>query len=246
MPLLAIVPSGGAATRADPAVSGPLAGLTVNVDPGHNPGNARSARRIGRIVRAGPIRTACDTTGAVTSSGWPEHAFTLQLATRVARRLRAKGATVAFTHALGAPAWGPCITDRARIGNLADVSVSLHADGNLARGARGFHVIKPAFVRGYTGDVVKRSGTLAVQLRDAMRRGTSLPASTYLGRAGIDTRRDLGGLLLSDVPKVFLEAGNLRHASDARLLRSPLEQERIAAAVVEAVVRWRVAEQALD
>lgn len=38
-----------------------------------------------------------------------------------------------FTHALRRPAWGPCITRRAALGNRADVSISIYADGARPR-----------------------------------------------------------------------------------------------------------------
>ena len=220
----------------------PLAGMTINVDPGHNPGNAAHASQINRVVQAGPIRKACDTTGTATRDGYAEHRFTLQLATRVVRRLRAAGAVVTLTHNAVTPKWGPCITQRAAIGNRADAAISLHADGNTAAGARGFHVIRPGFVRGYTGDILKRSSALATALRAAMLERTNLVTSTYAGTKGIDVRTDLGGLVLSDVPKVFLEAGNMRHGGDAAKLRDVQEQERIAAAVVAAFTAWHRAE----
>ncbi len=95
------------------AATGPLAGVTVNVEPGHNPGNARNAARINRIVQRGPIRKACDTVGATDGRGFAEWRLNGQVATRLARRLRAHGATVTFTRRNGRPAWGPCITRRA-------------------------------------------------------------------------------------------------------------------------------------
>ncbi|MCW2928489.1 MAG: cell wall hydrolase/autolysin [Thermoleophilia bacterium] len=235
---------GTARAGADAAVRAPLAGLVVNVDPGHNPGNATYATAINRIVQRGPIRKACDTTGTTTNGGYPEWLFTQQLATRLARRLRAAGATVTFTRANGAPAWGPCITQRADIGNRANVSISLHTDGAPTR-ARGFHVIRPGFVPGYTGDILRRSSTLAVQVRDGLRRVPGgVPVSNYAGRAGIDVRNDLGGLTLSNVPKVMVEHGNMRNATDAGILASSLQQERTAAALTAALIRWRAAELA--
>jgi N-acetylmuramoyl-L-alanine amidase len=215
----------------------------VNIDPGHNPGNTSHTAEINQFVHEGPINKACDTTGTATNGGYAEWAFTGQLATRVARRLRAQGATVTFTRANGSPAWGPCITRRADIGNRADVAISIHADGAPAS-ARGFHVIRPGFVRGYTGDILVRSTALATQVRNGLRalRG-SMPVSTYAGEQGIDVRTDLGGLTLSDVPKVMVEHGNMRNATDARLLASPAEQERIAAALTASLVRWHAAER---
>jgi N-acetylmuramoyl-L-alanine amidase len=73
---------------------------------------------------------ACDTAGAQTDAGYPEHAFTFNVAMRLARLLRAEGATVVLTrpndHGVG-----PCVTQRAAIGNRAhaDAAISIHADG---------------------------------------------------------------------------------------------------------------------
>lgn len=232
------------AAAAAATIAGPLSGVVVNVDPGHNPGNARNATAINRIVERGPIRKACDTTGTATNGGYPEWRVTGQLATRLARRLRAQGATVTFTRANGRPAWGPCVTRRADIGNRADVSISIHADGAPAS-VRGFHVIRPGFVRGWTGDIYRPSNALAIQVRNGLRglRG-GIPASTYAGSRGIDVRTDLGGLTLSDVPKVMVEHGNMRNAADARILTTPAQQERIARALAAAVVRWHRARRA--
>ncbi len=125
------------------------------------------------------------------------------------------------------------------------MAISIHGDG-AAPAARGFHVIRPGFVRGWTGDINLPSARLATRVRDSLRalRG-GIPPSTYAGRAGIDVRTDLGGLTLSDVPKVMVELGNLRNRRDARLLRSAREQERIAAALAGAIVRWKQAERRL-
>jgi N-acetylmuramoyl-L-alanine amidase len=242
-PFAGIAPA-GASPRADQATPPPpLAGVTVNIDPGHNPGNGAHASQINRIVHRGPIRKACDTVGASTNGGYPEWRFTGEQATRLARRLRALGATETFTRANGAPAWGPCITERADIGSRADVAISIHADGAPA-GARGFHVIRPGLVRGWTGDIFVRSRALATQVRDRLRvvRGGT-PVSTYAGVDGIDVRNDLGGLTLSDTPKVFVELGNMRNSADAAILQSPLQQERTAAALAAAIVRWHQAER---
>lgn len=236
---VAAATSAAAATTA--RIDGPLKGLVVNLDPGHNPGNVDHPSEINRIVQAGPIRKACDTTGTSSRAGWPEALFTLDLARRTARRLRAQGAVVTLVHD-GDRAWGPCITIRGALGNRADVAVSLHADGNLGARARGFHVIRPGSVRGWTDDIVVRSNRLAIQLRNAMDETSGIPRSNYLGTDGIDVRNDLGGLLTSDVPKVFIETGNMKHPDDVRILRSTLGRERIAIAVTNSIVRWHHAE----
>ena len=208
-----------------------LTGTTIVLDPGHNGGNAAHAREIARLVDAGTHRKACDTVGAQTARGYPEWAFTMDVARRLARILRGAGARVVLTRT-SSRGWGPCITRRAAIGNRARAAaaISIHADGGPA-GGRGFHVIHPVRIRGLTDDIAAPSRRLAQAVRAAYRAGTGLPYATYVGGSGLVARSDLGGLNLSDVPKVFVEAGNMRNARDAALLSDPRFRERIARAL---------------
>ena len=209
----------------------PLAGKTVAIDPGHNGGNAAHAAEIARLVDAGTLRKACDTVGTLTDDGYAEHAYTFDVSMRLARALRSEGARVVLTRTTDG-GWGPCITRRAAIGNRAhaDAAISIHADGGPPSG-RGFHVIHPPPIHGLTDDIAAASRRLALDVRAAFRRGTGEPYATYVGRAGLDVRSDLGGLNLSDVPKVFVETGNMRNAADAARLRSPAYRERQAEAL---------------
>lgn len=65
-----------------------------------------------------------------------------------------------------------------------------------------------------------------------------MPPADYIGEGGFSERDDLGGLNLSDVPVVFLEAGNMRHPSDAALLVDEDFQSAVARAVVDAVTAF--------
>ena len=65
-----------------------------------------------------------------------------------------------------------------------------------------------------------------------------MPPADYIGEGGFSERDDLGGLNLSDVPVVFLEAGNMRHASDAALPVDEDFQSAVARAVVDAVTAF--------
>jgi N-acetylmuramoyl-L-alanine amidase len=189
-------------------------------------------------VDAGTLRKACDTTGTATASGYREPAFTWDVARRLERILRRAGAKVVLTRRSNS-GWGPCITERAAIGNRAraDAAVSIHADGGPPSG-RGFHVIYPPSIRGLTDDIAKPSRCLALAMRRAYRGGTGLPYATYLGGSGLSVRSDLGGLNLSDVPKVFVETGNMRHRADAALLQSPAFRERIARSIAAGLTRF--------
>ncbi|NYI06804.1 N-acetylmuramoyl-L-alanine amidase [Allostreptomyces psammosilenae] len=220
----------------------PLAGRTVVIDPGHNPGNAAHPAEIAEQVDVGTGHKECDTVGAEDAAGNPEYAFTLDLARLVREELRERGADVVLTHDGDRP-WGPCVDERARIGNEAgaDAAVSLHADGGPATG-RGFHVIAPGPVDAGTADnqkVVAPSRELAERLREAFGAATGMPVADYLaGGSGLDVRSDLGGLNLSQVPKVFLECGNMRNAEDAAALADPKWRRRAAAGVADALTAF--------
>jgi N-acetylmuramoyl-L-alanine amidase len=225
---------------AGPAATGgdQLRGKTIVVDPGHNGRNWAHPSEVNRLVDAGTLRKACDTTGTSTRSGYREPAFTFDVATRLRSILRARGATVVLTRPSNA-GWGPCITERAAIGNRAhaDAALSIHADGGPASG-RGFHVIYPPAIRGLTADIARPSKCLALAMRDAYGAGTGLPRATYLGGSGLSVRSDLGGLNLSDVPKVFVETGNMRNATDAALLERPAFRQRVARAIAAGVEQF--------
>ncbi|GAA3121792.1 N-acetylmuramoyl-L-alanine amidase [Streptomyces rameus] len=234
-------PSAPAAGRPDSAR--PLTGMVVVVDPGHNPGNFRHTAEINRPVDIGTNRKECDTTGTSTNDGYTEARFTLDLAHRLRTLLQRQGATVKLTHDGDGPPWGPCVDERARIGNTAhaDAAISLHADGSAA-GNRGFHVILPGSVHAGAADtrgIVGPSRDLGVRVAGGYRRETGEPPSNYLGGGtGLVTRTDLGGLNLSTVPKVFIECGNMRDSKDAALLTDGAWRQRAAQGISEGIVSF--------
>ena len=225
---LALQPLGGRA----------LAGKVIVIDPGHNGGNGRAAARIAQLVNIGNGTKACDTTGAQTNPGYAESAFTWDVANRLAALLRQAGATVVLTRSSNSGI-GPCITERAAIGNRAhaDAAISIHADG-APSGGYGFHVIEPASI-GRNAAIVAPSDRLARTIRAMFSAGTGEPYSTYIGGGhALTARTDLGGLNLSTVPKVFIECANMRNAGDAGRLTSPVWRQRAAVALAAGLTAY--------
>ena len=68
--------------------------------------------------------------------------------------------------------------------------------------------------------------------------GTPMPVSNYDGVDGITYRDDLAGLNLTTVPKVLIECGNMRNATDAGLLTSTLFQDQVARALAAAIIHF--------
>jgi N-acetylmuramoyl-L-alanine amidase len=211
-----------------------LVGAVVTLDPGHNGGNFDHTAAISRLVPSGPgMEKACDTTGTETDGGYTEAAFNFSVVTDLAGDLEADGAHVVLTRTTNAGV-GPCVDQRAEIGNRADsdVALSVHADGGPPDG-RGFSILLPGLFRGYNNAVVGPSDRLGDVLRTSMLASRVLPVSDYYGTDGLEVRYDLGGLNLSRVPKVLIEVGNMRNAADAALQVQPSWRRRVAEALAQ-------------
>ena len=232
-------PTAHAAPTTEPSVSRPLtpglAGKVIVIDAGHNGGNYSHINDINQLVDAGNgVTKQCDTTGTGSFDGFPEYAFTLSVALELQATLRAAGAQVVMVRS-DSSGWGPCITERARIGNdaHADLAISIHGDGNDAPGARGFHVLVPV-ATAQNAAMVPTAQRFGALLRAAFP-STGMPVSNYLGTDGIMVRGDLGGLNLSVVPKVFIECGNMHDAEDLALMRSDTFHRNAANAIATAM-----------
>ncbi|WP_410563598.1 N-acetylmuramoyl-L-alanine amidase [Amycolatopsis sp. cmx-4-61] len=212
----------------------PTAGKVVVLDPGHNGGNGAHPAEINRQVPAGRGQTKpCNTTGTATNAGYPEHAFTFDVAQRVGKALADKGIRVVYTRENDTGV-GPCVDRRAAIGNEAnaDAVVSIHADGSEAAGANGFHVAysSPALNAAQGAP----STRLAQTLRDTMR-ANGFSTANYIGTNGLSARADLAGLNLSTRPAALVECGNMRNATEAARMTSADGRRQFAAAIAAAI-----------
>ncbi|GLX00377.1 N-acetylmuramoyl-L-alanine amidase [Microtetraspora sp. NBRC 16547] len=237
----AAVTAGQASERvaAAPSPTGkPLAGKVIVIDPGHNGGNYKHPEIINKQVDVLTKRKPCDTTGTATNDGYSEASFTWDVSTRLAKILRAEGATVKLTRKDNSSV-GPCITQRAAIGNQvkADAAISIHGDGAPASG-HGFHIIMPKKINGPVDPVVDDSRKLGIAVRNAFRSGTGQGYSTYIGKDALDFRNDLGGLNLSTVPKVFIEVGNMRNPGDAAKMQSSKFRQQAAESLAKGITNY--------
>jgi N-acetylmuramoyl-L-alanine amidase len=226
---------------AAPAAS-PLRGRTVVLDPGHNTDNVNHTADINRLVDIGTARKECDTTGTATNEGYAEASFSLDVSRRVRALLAERGAKVRLTQD-GDRSFGPCVDERARLGNEAhaDAAVSIHGDGSAA-GNRGFHVITPALVDAGIADtraIVAPSGLLGAALKSHFASASgSAPANYLADGTGLMARSDLGGLNLSTVPKVLIECGNMRDAQDAAKFTDPTWRQRAAEGIADGITAF--------
>ncbi|WP_309235898.1 N-acetylmuramoyl-L-alanine amidase [Amycolatopsis sp. SID8362] len=229
-----VTPSSSVPLPPTSPVAPPAPGKVVVLDPGHNGGNASHPAEINRQVPAGRGQTKpCNTTGTSTNAGYPEHAFTFDVARRVGDALAAKGIRVVYTRQDDTGV-GPCVDRRAAIGNEAnaDAVVSIHADGSTAAGANGFHVAysSPPLNAAQGAPSLR----LAEVLRDTMRTG-GFSTSNYIGGNGLSARTDLAGLNLSTRPAALVECGNMRNATEAARMTSADGRQQYAASIAAAI-----------
>jgi N-acetylmuramoyl-L-alanine amidase len=211
--------------------------MVVTIDPGHNGGNFSDPSYIGTLIWNGRENETCDTTGTATASGYTEAQFNFNVAQDLKTDLEAEGASVVLTRTTNTGV-GPCVTQRAAIGNNAhsDAAISIHADGGPADG-RGFAVLEPV-ADGVNDAIITPSQELGADVRSSFLAQTTMPISTYDGTDGVAPRDDLAGLNLSTVPKVLIECGNMRNATDAALLVSPAWQAQAAHALSSGITTF--------
>jgi N-acetylmuramoyl-L-alanine amidase len=231
--------AGVLAPAAPAQASGRLAGKIVGIDPGHNGRNYTDPSFMHKQVWNGRAWEDCDTTGTQTRSGYTEPAFNWVVANYLAQKLRAAGAKVVWTRSSNTGI-GPCVDQRARLLNHghANISIDIHADGGPTSG-RGFAVLLPV-ADGPNNRVIKASVRFGGYLRSRMIGMTGMPVSTYDGRNGFAYRNDLAGLNLTTEPKVLIECGNMRNATDVKLLTSKSWQLKAADAMASAITKMLV------
>jgi N-acetylmuramoyl-L-alanine amidase len=215
----------------------PLAGKIIGIDPGHNGHNHLDPAFIDHQIWNGREWEDCDTTGTETDSGYTEARYNWNVAMYLTRDLRRDGAKVVLTRHSNVGV-GPCVNRRSEIINHAhaNVAIDIHADGGPPTG-RGFAILEPV-ADGPNDHVIKSSERFGYYVRSAFLKYTPMPTSTYDGVHGIKFRDDLAGLNLTRVPKVLVECGNMRNATDARLLTSSRFQQEVARALTAAIIHF--------
>jgi N-acetylmuramoyl-L-alanine amidase len=216
----------------------PLAGRVIAIDPGHNGGNFTHPQQIARLVNDGNGTKECDTTGTAAPDGYREADFNWSVALDLRALLAAAGAHVVMTRQSNTGV-GPCVNERAAIGNRArsNVALSIHADGGPPGGS-GFAVLVPAPIPSRDDQgIVAPSRRFGYAVREALI-SVGLHPSTYDGVNGIAPRTDLGGLNLSRVPKVLVEVANMQNARDEAPMERASYRKRVARGLREAIERF--------
>jgi N-acetylmuramoyl-L-alanine amidase len=221
------------ATLGAPRAAAGVAGMAVFLDPGHNAVNDASIAQQVPNGRGGTKE--CQTSGAATDDGYPEHAFNWAVVGLIQGALDQIGVRTQLSRGNDSSV-GPCVDQRAGAANAMhpDAIVSIHADGGPPSG-RGFHVnySSPPLNDVQSGPALR----LAHAVRDALVAAGYQP-STYVGSDGLYGRADLAGLNFAQYPAVLVELGNMRNADEAAQMESPDGRARYAAAVTNGITAF--------
>jgi N-acetylmuramoyl-L-alanine amidase len=222
----------GALLDAPRAAAG-IAGMAVFLDPGHNAVNDASMTQQVPNGRGGTKQ--CNTSGAATSDGYPEHAFNWDVVGRIQSALNQLGVRTQLSRGDDNSA-GPCVDQRGALGNAMrpDAIVSIHADGGPPSGRR-FHVnySSPPLNDAQSGPALQ----LAHTMRDALVAAGYQP-STYIGSDGLYGRDDLAGLNFAQYPAILVELGNMKNADEAAQMESADGRAKYAAAVTSGITAY--------
>jgi N-acetylmuramoyl-L-alanine amidase len=188
----------------------------ICLDPGHGtiPAIGRQTEPIGPGSAEQKIKDGGGTPG--------EAPVALAIALRTRALLQRDGYRVAMTRTGSTYAGGNI--DRARFCNVrhATLMLRVHADGAGDRTLRGVKTLVPALHRGWTDDIYGRS------IRAARKVQAAVAAQTGARNLGLVPRSDLTGFNWANVPAILVECGFMTNPAEARLLRSPAYQLRVA------------------
>ncbi|SEE01019.1 N-acetylmuramoyl-L-alanine amidase [Ruania alba] len=214
----------------------PLVGLRIAIDPGHNGGNGQNPEEINERVPDGRGgEKACNTAGTTSATGYPEHAFTFDVSTRLAEQLRDQGAVVFLTRE-DDEGVGPCVDRRGTFAEDHDVDLmlSLHANGSTDREQQGFFAIvaEPPL----SDSQQEPSQDLATVMIEAL--GTAGFAQSDLDEDAVLERDDLATLNFARRPTVLLELGEMRNPEEAAVMETEEGRQRYADALLDGVHTW--------
>jgi len=236
----------------NPAVAGRVSGTLFRA-PAENsfmmksgkPGLAPIGRRF--LVCIDPGHPS-ETSAGAHARGLSENTLNWQVAQRLATHLRNMGIACRMTK----QSVNEFVTNRKRaeIANdaRANLFIRLHCDVGSGRGYTWYYPDRAATIAGVTGPppVVRRASRRAAYLlNDAMKsvlRGylrsnpVKTDASTFVGRRQGGA---LTGSIFSRVPTALIEMCYINQPADARFIASTAGQERMAAALADAIDAYR-------
>ena len=188
----------------------------VCLDPGHG-----TLAAVGRQTE--PIGPGSGDRKIKDGGGAPGEApVALAIAFRTRALLQQRGYRVAMTRTADGYAGGNIARARFCNARHAALMVRIHADGSTDAKLHGIKTLVPARRAGWTDDIYAASLRAGRLVQAGMVRQTGAPD------LGLVFRSDLTGFNWANVPAILVETGFMTNPAEARLLRTPAYQLKIA------------------
>lgn len=209
--------------------TGPLTGMVVCVDPGHQ-GRADSATEpVAPGSSEKKAKVSAGTAGSYT--GVEEYALNLEVGLKLRDKLEELGATVLMTRTSNDV--NVANSQRAILANTAgaDMMIRIHANGSDDSSVSGYMVLVPGSK--YTPDIVSSSTRMARILDSIIKQRVTIPSR------GLVTRDDLAGFNWLEVPGILLEMGYMTNKTDDVIMQTAEYQAAVVEAIAEALIQYR-------
>lgn len=205
-------------------VLGPLTGVKIGIDPGHQAEADYSREAVSPTGSATKPKVSSGTAGRVTRV--PEHVVNLQIGLKLRDALEAQGAEVYMTRSTADV--NISNQQRAKMMNAlgVDLVLRIHCNGGSSS-KNGMSI----YVR-QSGACKAESAAAAQLILDAMAKQTG---AKNLGVKYTDTYT---GLNWPTVPSMLMEVGYLTNAREDRLLTSSDYQDKLVAGMIEGVCAY--------
>jgi N-acetylmuramoyl-L-alanine amidase len=228
-PALPNRPCGPLSVSFGPVIAEAVTAALICLDPGHGtpPAVGRQTEPIGPGSRVYKIKDGGGASG--------EAAVALAIAKKTRALLLARGYRVAMTRTEPVFRYGTGgNVARAQFCNRrhAALMLRIHADGSTNSSQHGMATLYPAYHRGWTDDIYRRS------LRAARLVQRATVTATGATSNGLAPRSDLTGFNWANVPAILVETGFMTNPTERRRLQSSFYQWRVAHGFAAGVARF--------
>ncbi len=204
---------------------GPLTGIIIGIDPGHQTKANSEQEQIAPGSKETKAKTSSGTQGV--KSRVPEYEVNLDVSLQLKSALEAQGATVVMTRETNDVTISNI--ERAQMMNEAgaDLVLRIHCNGANDSSVHGIGL----YVR-KTGDCAEESYAAAAYILPAMAETTGAKAN------GIYERDTYTGLNWSEVPAILVEMGYMSNPDEDRKLVDPDYQALLVNGIVDGVCAY--------
>lgn len=200
----------------------------ICINAGHQAKGDNSKEAVGPGSKTKKAKVTTGATGV--SSKKKESTINLEVAKLLKTELQSRGYKVIMTRT--SQNVNLSNQQRAKIGNKADLTISLHCDSSTSSKVTGAHTISIAKNNPYCKNLYSKSSSLAKAVINAYCEATGIK------NRGVSYRNDLTGLNWSKVPAIYIEMGFLSNKTEDKKLASATFQKKCAQGIANGIDKY--------